>query len=253
MQPPAPETRHRARSPGAGRGDRADRVGARRRRRARRGQDRPGRRRQRPGKGSPGRSRPAEEKPPMEKPAQAAHEPTQAAPESPEGSASAETAEEFSSSRENLRPAAPKPIRSSSGGLRRFVILVSALAAVGRPGRRAPRGSCATGRKTSPNSPRRPEGRPKRGKIDERVGEAAPARSPRLRPSARRRSRRPERSDRLPRRPADPGAVRAGRRQDLCRRRDLAAGFGQSRAKPATGAGHPRRHRGPRRCTSRSR
>jgi hypothetical protein len=124
-------------------------------------------------------SGPAEEKPPMEKPAQAAHEPAQAALESPEESASAETAEEFSSSRENLRPAAPKPITNSSGGLRRFVILASALAAVvalvagaawklrDRPEELA---------KLAPASQKAEQ--QGGGKIEQRVGEASPAPQP---------------------------------------------------------------------------
>ncbi len=135
---------------------------------------------------------PQDEKPPEEKPPQAAQEPPQAAQEAPaaapetsETSAFAETADEFSTLRENLRPAAPKPIANPSGGLRRFVILAGALAAVvilvaGAAWKLRDRPEDLA--KLAPASGKAEQ--QAGGKIEQRVGEASPSPQPASPPAA---------------------------------------------------------------------
>ncbi|MGP8171213.1 hypothetical protein, partial [Rhodoblastus sp.] len=109
----------------------------------------------------------------------AAEEPESGAPERSAESAPAETADEMSAGRENLRPAAPKPPRGSGGGLRRFVILGSALAAVvvlvaGAAWKLRDRPEDLA--KLAP-APQKAEQQTS-GKIEQRVGAATPAPQP---------------------------------------------------------------------------
>lgn len=129
----------------------------------------------------------AQEEPPQasQEPPQAAQEAPAAAPETSENSAFAETADEFSTLRENLRPAAPKPIANPSGGLRRFVILAGALAAVvilvaGAAWKLRDRPEDLA--KLAPSS--RKADQQAGGKIEQRIGEASPTPQPASPPAA---------------------------------------------------------------------
>ncbi|WP_298355420.1 hypothetical protein [Rhodoblastus sp.] len=116
---------------------------------------------------------------PAQMAAQAPEEPERPAPESSQDTSFAELADESSAARENLRPAAPKPASSRSGGLRRFAILAGALAAVvalvaGAAWKLRDRPEDLA--KRAPSSQRADQ--KAGGKIEQRVGAASPTPQP---------------------------------------------------------------------------